>query len=430
MVKFIMLFPRNLQTDLLEATKVTPVVLINGARQTGKSTLATGMFPLHDRPRYISLDDIATLGLAKTSPKSFIQSLTSPVIIDEIQRAPELFLPIKESIDKLRKPGRYMLTGSANVLTLPKLADSLAGRMEIYTLWPLSQGELKGQQESFIDTVFSKEMLPHVNAIEMPQLVEALVAGGYPDIQSRATTRLRENWYTSYINSILERGVRELSHIEGLTQLPDLLSLLASRSGGLMNLSDISRSLELNYMTLKRYLALLQAVYVVVQLPAWANNLGKRLVKSSKLYINDTGLLCHLIGRDASALESNKSLFGAVFENFVVMELMKQTAWSVLRPKLYHYRTSDNRYEVDLVLEARDGRAVGVECKASSTVTKDNFKGLYALKEDAGSKFVRGVVLYTGSNTLRFDDKMEAVPVSALWQIASKAAPLLNEPEQ
>ncbi len=421
-----MLFPRNLQTDLLEATKVTPVVLINGARQTGKSTLATGMFPPQKRPRYISLDDIATLGLAKSSPKNFIQVMDGPVIIDEIQRAPELFLPIKESVDKLRKPGRFILTGSANVLTLPKLADSLAGRMEVYTLWPLSQGELRGHQESFIDAVFSKQKVPDVSATEMRQLVQALITGGYPDIQSRTGTRLRENWYTSYINSLLERDVRELSNIEGLTELPNLLSLLASRAGGLVNLSDVSRSLELSYMTLKRYLALLQAVYVVVQLPAWANNLGKRLVKASKLYINDTGLLCHLIGRDAAALESNRSLLGAVFENFVVMELMKQTAWSVLRPKLYHYRTSDGRYEVDLVLETRDGRVVGVECKSSSTVTKDNFKGLYALKEDAGSKFVRGVVLYTGSNTLRFDDKMEAMPVTALWEITSKPSPQLN----
>lgn len=424
-----MLFPRNLQTDLLEATKVTPVVLINGARQTGKSTLAVGMFPPDNRPRYISLDDIATLGLAKSSPKSFIQGIAGPVIIDEIQRAPELFLPIKEAIDKMRKPGRFILTGSANVLSLPKLADSLAGRMEIYTLWPLSRGELEGQQESFIDTVFSKQTMPNLSAIEMHQLIQALVAGGYPNIQSRTSTRLRENWYTSYITSLLERDVRELSNIEGLTELPNLLSLLASRAGGLMNLSDVSRSLELSYMTLKRYLALLQAVYVVVELPAWANNLGKRLVKSPKLYINDTGLLCHLIGRDAAALESNKPLLGSVFENFVVMELMKQTAWSTLRPKLYHYRTSDGRYEVDLVLEARDGRVVGVECKSSSTVTKDNFKGLYALREDAGSKFIRGVVLYSGSNTLRFDDKMEAVPVSALWQVTSKPSPPLNEPE-
>jgi predicted AAA+ superfamily ATPase len=298
--------------------------------------------------------------------------------------------------------------------------------MEIYTLWPLSQGELKGWQESFIDTVFGKEKAPQVDAIKMPELIQAIVTGGYPDIQSRTTERLRQNWYTSYINSILERDIRELSNIEGLTELPNLLSLIASRACGLMNLSDASRSLELNYMTLKRYLTLLQAVYIVVQLPAWANNLGKRLVKASKLYINDTGLLCHLIGRDATALESNKSLLGAVFENFVVMELVKQAAWSVLRPKLYHYRTSDNRYEVDLVLEARDGRVVGIECKASSTVTKDSFKGLHALKEDAGSKFVRGIVLYTGSNTLSFDDKMEALPVSALWQITNKPSPPLH----
>jgi predicted AAA+ superfamily ATPase len=183
-------------------------------------------------------------------------------------------------------------------------------------------------------------------------------------------------------------------------------------------------------MTLKRYLLLLQAIYTVVSLPAWSNTLGKRLVKSPKLYINDTGLLCHLVGRDATALETNRTLLGSVFENFIFMELLKQTAWSDLRPRLYHYRTGDSRYEVDMVLEARDSRVVGIECKVSSSVAKDNFKGLYALKEDAGDKFVRGIVLYTGSNTLQFDKDMYAMPVSALWEVVSKAAPPLSQPDE
>lgn len=421
-----MLFPRNLTPELLESTRDSPVVLINGARQTGKSTLAKGMFAEEKRPQFISLDDISTLGLAKSSPKNFIQSLSSFVIIDEVQRAPELFLSIKEDVDKSRKSRRYILTGSTNVLNLPKLADSLAGRMEIHTLWPLSQGEASGKTEGFIDLLFSNKKFPPVAAIELPPLLQILTTGGYPGVLERDTPRSRENWFSSYLNSILERDIRELSNIEGYTELPNLLALLASRAGGLMNLADVSRTLELPYMTLKRYLSLLQAVFLVVSLPAWSNNLGKRLVKAPKLYINDTGLLCYLIARDATALESNRTLLGAVFENFAAMELMKQSAWSQLRPRLYHYRTSDTRYEVDLVMETRDGRIVGVECKASSTVTKDNFKGLYALKEDAGDRFVRGVVLYTGSNVLKFDTHMEAVPISALWKTATTDAPALH----
>jgi len=422
-----MLFPRNLIQDLLESARHSPVILINGARQTGKSTLAKGLFPERNRPQYITLDDMATAGLAKTSPKSFLQGLRERVIIDEIQRAHELFLPIKESVDNNRKPGRFILTGSANVLSLPKLAESLAGRMELYTLWPLSQGEIAGRKESFIDHCFRSKDVPSVKEMVLPSLLKILVSGGYPDVLARETARARENWYRSYINSILERDVRELSSIEGLTELPNLLSLIASRAGGLMNLADLSRSLELPYMTLKRYLSLLQAVFLVVLLPSWSSNLGKRLVKTPKLYLNDTGLLCHLMGRDASALQANRTMLGLVLENFIVMELMKQAAWSQVRPRLHHYRTLDTRYEVDLVMEAANGQIVGVESKASSTVTADNCKGLRALKTDARENFRCGIVLYNGSNVLQFDKDMMAMPVSALWSISSGNSPRLYE---
>jgi predicted AAA+ superfamily ATPase len=424
-----MLYPRNIKIELLESVQNSPVLLITGARQTGKSTLAQGLFKSTSRPSYITLDDITSLGLAKTSPKMFLQGLDERVIIDEVQRAPELFLSIKEAVDKKRQAGNYILTGSSNVLTLPKLSDSLAGRMEIHTIWPLSQGELKGRQECFIDMLFQAEKIPQVTTIKLPQLLDMLIKGGYPSALQRNTQKLRDNWFQGYLTSIVERDIRELSEIEKLTELPDLLSLIASRSGGTANLADLSRSLGLPYMTLKRYLSLLEAVYLVVPLNAWSNNLGKRLVKAPKLYINDSGLLCYLLHRDSKALQNDRSLLGLVFENFVFMELLKQVSWSAIRPRLYHFRTTDTRHEVDFVLESSDGRIVGIECKASANVDQNSFKGLRALAEQAGNKLHRGIVIYTGSNTLMFDENLFAIPVSALWEIITGNVPQLFEIE-
>jgi hypothetical protein len=426
-----MLRPRNLKIELLESVQHSPVVLIVGARQTGKSTLAKGLFEPANRPGYVTLDDLSSLGQAKSSPKTFLQGLQDRVIIDEVQRAPELFLSIKEAVDNRRKPGRYILTGSANVLLLPKLSESLAGRMEIHTLWPLSKGELSDVREGFIDFLFlTPENWPQINDLKLPQLLEMLVAGGYPSVLERDTQRLRDNWFRGYLSSILERDIRDLSHIEGLTALPDLLALIASRSGGLLNMADLSRSISLPYTSLKRYLALLEAVYLIVPLNAWSKNLGKRLVKTPKLYLNDTGLLCHLLGRDTKGLHADRSLLGLVFENFVFMELVKQISWSETRPRIYHFRTADNMHEVDFVLESADGRVVGVECKASASVDQNSFKGLRALAEQAGPKFHKGIVLYTGTNVLAFDDNLTAVPVSALWDIQTGKSPSLFESEE
>ncbi len=420
-----MLIPRNLKTDILESLRYSHVTLINGARQTGKSTLAKRLFDDSQHPQYITFDDIAALAFARSAPKNFIQSLQEQTIIDEVQLAPELFRSIKESVDADGKPGRFLLTGSANVLTLPRLSDSLAGRMEIHTLWPLSQGELRGRQEAFVDLLFQHEKFPVVKPITLPELLKVVVTGGYPAILKRETERARRNWFTGYIKAILQRDIRELSNIEGIIQLPNLLALIATRSGGLLNLSDLSRSLAVPYMTLKLYLSLLEAVFLIVPLPAWFNNLGKRLVKSPKLFINDTGLLCHLLGQNAKALENNRTLLGSVYENFVFMELTKQVEWSETRPRLFHFRTLESGHEVDFVLEAPDGRIIGIECKASSTLSDDCFKGMHTLMEQAGQKFHRGVVLYTGSYVLQAADNLIAIPVSALWETTLET-PLKN----
>lgn len=415
-IKTMSLFPRNLKRKILTAAQDTPVIMVNGARQTGKSTLMHMLFPTNS-PAYVTLDDMHTLGLARSGPQAFVESLSERVILDEIQRVPELLLPIKLSVDRNRKPGRFFITGSANVLSLPKVSESLAGRIEIHTLWPLSQGEIRGKREGFIDALFNDEKLPAVKPVTILDVLTLATTGGYPDVQNRTVDR-HTGWYKSYISSLMERDVRDLSNIEQLTALPNLLALLASRSGALLNNSDLSRSLELPLTTLKRYLSLLKLLFLVVPVRPWFGNFGKRLIKVPKIYLNDTGLLCQLLECDVQAISANGTLMGAVFENFIVMELIKQLTWSQTRAKIFHFRTV-NGQEVDVVLEAADGRIVGIECKAATTIKAETFKGLKALQEMAGDKFHRGIVLYTGSNILGFAEDMQAVPASALWEITS-----------
>lgn len=410
-------------------------MLLNGARQVGKSTLAKMLieqaYPLLwddipnvdvlqsvDSPQYYTLDDATTLAAAASSPLSFLEGLPPHVVIDEIQRAPELFLAIKKLVDQDRKPGRFLLTGSANAMTLPKVADSLAGRMEVHTLWPLSQGEIEGRKETFIDYCFSTEKLPKVSPISWKELSGRLHLGGYPESMKRSEQRRRNAWYRSYLTSIIERDIRELANIEGYRELPNLLQLLASRVGGLLNFSDISRDTKMSNTTLKRYVALLEAVFIFVPLPAWYRNEEKRLIKSPKIYLNDTGLAMHLRGMDqARLLDHNKA--GFLLENFIMMELKKQQAWSETLPNLYHFRTTTDK-EVDVVLEAPDGRVVGIESKSSSEVGASDFSGMKELAALAGDKFHRGIVLYTGQETVSFGEKFTAMPVSALWEISVK----------
>jgi len=413
-----MLLPRNLKPVILEATKDTPVILVNGARQTGKSTLIRHLFPPDQRPDYFSFDDLARLSAARSGPQSFVDALPERVVLDEIQRVPELFLPIKLSVDQNRKPGRFLITGSADVLSLPKIADSLAGRIEVHTIWPLSQGEIRGRLENFIDAAFSDKSLPTVKPTTITEVIRYATTGGYPDVIRRDDPHRRASWYDGYITSLMERDVRDLANIDQLIALPNLLQLLASRAGALLNNADISRSLQLNVSTLRRYLGLLELLFLVVPLRPWYRNVGKRLVKSPKIYLNDTGLLCHLLSCNEKALSTNPTLFGGVFENFVLMELIKQLGWSKTRAKIYHYRTVSGQ-EVDIVLEAADGRIVGIECKSSSSVSADTFKGMHSLKEDAGKKFHRGIVLYIGTSTVSFSKQFQAVPASALWELFS-----------
>ncbi len=409
------MYARHLLAELRAALADTPVVFLDGARQTGKTTLARAAAGAAESPRaYLTLDDLATLAAARRDPEGFIAGLAGPVTLDEVQRAPELFLAIKAAVDRDRRPGRFLLTGSSDALLMPRAADSLAGRMQRLTLWPLSQGEIAGRRESFVDALFS-ERPPRAPAGEpRAKLLRRVLHGGFPEALARHEPNRRAAWFAAYLDALVQRDIRELAHIEKLGELPRLLTLAAARASGLLAFSDLGRDLALPQTTLKRYFALLEAVHLVHLLPAWTPGRGPRAVKAPKLYFSDTGLLAHLRGADEAGLAADPASFGPLFEQFAVLEIRKAAAWSKVRPALHHFRTHGGR-EVDLILEDRRGRLVAIEIKATATPRPGDLAGITAFAEIAGKKFHRGVILHAGMQTVPFAAKIHAVPIGALW---------------
>lgn len=404
------MYPRGIRQYALEALEDSPVVLVNGARQTGKSTLVRA---LEQDVRYFTFDDPAVLAAAQSDPFGFIGALEGAVCLDEVQRAPGVFLAIKAAVDKDRTPGRFLLTGSANVLLLPQIADSLAGRMEVLTLWPLAQSEIADRSVSMIDRLFDG-VFPDRCGYQRDDFIGRLMAGGYPEALSRTSERRREAWFDNYLHTILLRDVRDLAQIEGLTELPRLMQLLAARSGGLLNAAELSRSTGIAQTTLKRYLTLLETLFLIRQVPAWSSNLGKRLQKSPKLFVTDYGLMAHLQGLSKSGVSASLGLPGDLVEAFVYAELAKHQAWADMRTTLMHYRTSTG-VEVDFVLENRQGELVGVEVKAATTISAKDFNGLRHLRDTTPQQFKRGIVFYTGEQVVHFDQQLVAVPLSLFW---------------
>jgi predicted AAA+ superfamily ATPase len=370
----------------------------------------------------VTLDDATVLAAARADAAGFLAGLEGPIVLDEVQRAPELFLAIKQEVDRDRVPGRFLLTGSANILLLPHLSQALVGRMEILTLWPLSQGEIQGQQEAFVDALFTNRPLPRVQGpTGRSELWGRVLRGGYPEALGRTQQARRRAWYSAYLTTLLQRDVRDLANIEGLTEMPRLLGLLATGAGGLLNFAALSRASGIAQTTLKRYLTLLEMTFLIQYLPAWSGNLRKRLVKSPKVYLNDTGLLLHLVGADLARLRQDTNLAGPVLENFVMMELTKQAGWSTRPVQLFHFRTQAGQ-DVDIVFEDAAGRCVGLEVKSAATLSERDFKGLRAMKEALGKRFLRGVVLYTGRDTVPFGRDLYATPIDALWSAKTRRA--------
>lgn len=410
------MYRRNITDSVIEALTDTPVILVNGARQTGKSTLCEkiveeGAF----QGKLVTMDDPATLLAAQKDPLGFLEDLGKHVIIDEVQRTPELFLPMKKLVDEDRKGRRIILTGSANVMMLPKVWDSLAGRIEIHNLWPLSQDEIDGKRSNFLNTLVNTDQKFAASKVTWKDIAARMRVGGYPESIARSSSSRRNKWFADYLTAILQKDIRELANIEGLTEIPNILKLIATRVGSTINMSDISRLSGVKNTTLKRYVTLLEHIFLIVHVPAWTKNAEGEFVKSSKVYLNDTGLLNHLIGQEDDSFLEQRSNAGAYLENFIVMEILKQLSWSELYLKPYHFSIQRGS-EVDLVLEDRAGGLFGIEIKSAASLQDSDFNGLRKLSTLAGKKFKRGIVLYTGEQYLGgFGDNLQAVPISAVW---------------
>lgn len=408
------MFKRQIAPLIEKALNRSPVVLLNGARQVGKTTLALE-FLKEKGYTYLTFDDEITYLAALQNTSGFIAGLQKPVILDEVQRVPEIFLAIKSDVDKNRVPGNYLLTGSANPLLLPRMGDSLAGRMEIIDVFPLSQGEIHSQNESFIDYVFSDQQLKSVKQpLSKKELYQRILIGGYPLMQN-ISEEDRDAWMRSYLNLLLQRDIRDLAQIEKLVEFPNLLKILASRASGLLNVAAVARETKMVANTVNRYLALLETIFIVSLQPSWHTNLTARYVKAPKLYFVDTGLLAYLMAFNLERAQQDQIQMGKLVENFVINELQKQATWNKTQVNLFHFRTLEG-IEGDIVLEDRAGNIVGLEIKSSEAVSSGDFKGLRHLKEKAGKKFKKGIVLYTGTQSVAFDEDLYALPLNCLWE--------------
>ncbi len=409
-------YHRFLTDKVLSGLKRSPATLLVGARQSGKSFLMK-LIGKELQAHYTTFDNLPTLASAQHDPVGFIRTVPKPVILDEIQRVPELFLPIKEDIDANRVPGRYALTGSANPLVVPKLGDSMAGRMLLYELYPLSQGEILGIKEQFLENVFSenpsfKPSIPFTK----DELIKLIVRGGYPEVQKLQNHAERSEWADAYLSLILQKDIQDLAKIEGISQMPHLLISIASQISSLLDYGNLAKGSGIATTTLRRYFQLLHSLFIIHSLPAWSRSIKKQLVKSPKVYLVDTLILIHLLNLDAERLQQNPRILGKAAENFVVLELLKQTTWSNKRINLFHFHTSSHTDEVDLILENEKGKIVGIEIKSSETIGPEDFKHFRALKESVGSDFHRGFLLYAGDKTLSFGPDLMAIPIAAIWQ--------------
>ncbi len=410
------LIGRHAETLLAETLTDTRVVLVNGARQAGKSTLTR--LAASRLPSTVTrlLDDPATLRAALDDPTTFAEHV-GLMVIDEIQLAPDLLRPIKVTVDLDPRPGQFLLTGSSRILALRTLPDALPGRMEIIELWPFSQGEIDGTPDRFVDAAFTRgSEIDHQSDLRRRDYLDRLTVGGFPEAVRR-TPRRRTAFFDSYLTTLIERDVLELARIERHGELIRLLSLLAGRAGGLLVPATVANQAGIARTTLVRYLELLASVFLIKSIPAWSSGQTSRAVATPKLAFVDTGIACHLLGQDANRLAEPGGAAGPMMENFVLMELARQLTWSNQRGRLYHYRTKDQR-EVDAVIESPDGRVVGVEVKAGATVRTEDLAGLRNLATVAGDRFVAGYVLYAGQQTLSFGNKIRAVPLDALWRLA------------
>jgi predicted AAA+ superfamily ATPase len=407
------LLPRYVQPLILDALADTRIVFIGGARQVGKSTLARQIASSHHPAREFSLDVSATREAALADPEGFIAGIHDAAFIDEVQRAPDLLLAIKDSVDRDPTPGRFLLTGSANVVTARKVKDALTGRIELIRLWPLAQSEIHSTPGNIVDALFAAAP-PQVSGavVGRDAFVTVVAAGGYPEARGR-TGRRRERWFASYLETTLDRDLRDITDARRLAQVPQLLRVLAAQAANVVSYRGIATRLGLNHETIREYIALLEAIFVVRLLPAWRPGIATRETHAPKAYIVDSGLLAHLLGADEHRIANDDQVTGKVLENFVVMEILKHADWSSTRATAYHYRQRDE--EIDLVLENRAGDLAAIEVKATAAVNRTDLRPIERLREARGDRFKAGVVICATKQTTPLGDRLWAIPIASLW---------------
>jgi predicted AAA+ superfamily ATPase len=393
------------------ALKDTPVVMVTGPRQCGKTTLVRDL--VAGNREFITMDDDTVLAAARSDPTGLVRALDRTTI-DEVQRVPDLLRAIKKSVDDDRRAGRFLLTGSANILTLPQVSESLAGRMEIVSLLPLSRAEIRGKKPGFLKAAFDSKLGKPAELMIGKDLVQAVLTGGYPEMLRREDPKRRQAWARDYIRAIVQRDVREVADLEKLDQMPRLLQVLAHHSGRLTNFTQMGAQVGFDDKTTRKYVAILEQLFLVRKVEPWFQNQLKRLVKTPKLHFLDSGLLGALLGATAEWIAKDRSSFGPLLETFVFSEVLKQASWFGESCALYHYRDKDQD-EVDVVIATGSGALVGIEVKAIATVNAGDFKGLRKLADACGDNFKLGVVLYDGERPVHFGDRLVAAPMSCLW---------------
>jgi len=402
------LHQRLADQQLKEALAWSPVVTILGPRQCGKTTLAQSLAP---QRAYRSFDDPNELSAAQHDPLGYARNLPDSVTLDEIQKVPELMPVLKLLVDTDRRPGRFLLTGSANLLLLPRLSESLAGRMETLRLEPLSQAEMESRPGRFLANLLAGRLPAQSRPPLGDELLTRLVKGGYPAVIGRNDAG-RQRWHRSYLDALVQRDVRDLIDLQHTQALGQLLGLIAQRLGNLWNAADLAGPLGLSRPTVVTYTEVLERLFILEKLPAWHQNPATRLIKAPKLHCVDSGLAATLIGLKADA--GRRPEFGPLLEGFVYGELRRLAAAGDDEVKFYHYRDKDG-VEVDLVLETPDRRLWGIEVKAAASIHPSDFKGLRRLADLAGDRFQGGLLLHDGERTLPFGDKLWALPLSSLW---------------
>jgi uncharacterized protein len=412
--------PRRALDVVDESLATFRVVVLHGARQTGKTTLARHFAGSHSAD-YVTLDRPDQADAIASDPETYLSTVGTPLVIDEVQRVGEsLILAVKSAVDLDNRPGQYLLTGSTNFLTVPAIAETLAGRTDIVTLWPLSQGEITGGGDDFVDRAFADASALVTHKGPTPPrgaYFDALCAGGYPAMQ-HLDVRSRRRWFARYVQTVLQREVEVAADIRRADALLAMVRYFAATTAQELVLSTLAKRLGIDRSTVNTYEPWLETVFLIHRLPAWSRNLTAKVVRRPKVYVTDTGIAANLLAKDAVALQRvNDPAGAALFETFVVNEIAKQTTWSETPVRMFHLRDSDGA-EVDLVLEADDGRIVAIEFKASSTPRSDDFRWLTLLRDrldKVGSDFIAGIVLHTGTARLRFGDRMTALPAADVW---------------